>query len=115
MQIYILYKCVAYNNLCVCVCVRACVCALVAIAHQAPLSIGFSRQEYWRGLPVPSLDLPDPGIKPGSPRLQADFLPSRPPGKPITIGWSTLNNLPLDSYIDSMRIHLGWGRVFLGT
>ena len=52
------------------------------IAYQAPLSMGFSRQEYWSGLPVPSLGgLPDPGIKPGSPALQTDALPSGPPGK----------------------------------
>ena len=45
------------------------------VAHQAPLSMEFSRQEYWSGLPFPSLkDLPDPGIKPGSPALQADPL-----------------------------------------
>ena len=44
---------------------------------QAPPSVGFSRQEYWSGLQVPSPeDLPDPGIKPGSPTLQADSLPS---------------------------------------
>ena len=42
-------------------------------AHQAPLSMGFSRQEYWGGLPFPSPgDLPDSGIKPRSPALQAD-------------------------------------------
>ena len=42
-------------------------------AYQAPLSMGFSRQEYWSGLPFPSPgDLPDPGIKSGSPELQAD-------------------------------------------
>ena len=45
------------------------------VAHQAPLSMGFSRQEYWSGLPFPSPgDLPNPGIKPGSPALQADSL-----------------------------------------
>ena len=45
------------------------------VAHQAPLSMGFSRQEYWSGLPFPSPgDLPDPGIKPGSPALQALFI-----------------------------------------
>ena len=53
------------------------------VAYQAPLSMGFSRQECWSGLPFPSPgDLPDPGIKPGSPALQADALPSEPPGKP---------------------------------
>ena len=45
---------------------------------------GFSRQEYWSGLPFPSQgDLPDPGIKCGSPALQADILPSESPGKDI--------------------------------
>ena len=45
--------------------------------------MGFSRQEYWSGLPFPSPgDLPDPGIKPGSPALQANALTSEPPGKP---------------------------------
>ena len=53
------------------------------IAHQAPPCMGFSRQEYWNGLPCPSAgDLPDLGIEPGSPALQADALPSEPPGKP---------------------------------
>ena len=52
-----------------------------AVAYEAPPSMGFSRQEYWSGLPFPSPgDLPDPGIKPRSPALQADTLPSRPPG-----------------------------------
>ena len=52
-----------------------------AVTHQAPLSIEFSTQEYWKGLPFPSAeDLPDPGIKPGSPALQADSLPSGFPG-----------------------------------
>ena len=47
------------------------------VAHQAPLSMGFSKQEYWSGLLFPSSrDLPDPGIKPGSPTLQADSLPT---------------------------------------
>ena len=47
------------------------------VAHQAPLSMGFSRREYWRGLPFPSPgDLVNPGIKPGSPALQADSLTS---------------------------------------
>ena len=51
-------------------------------AYQAPLSIGFSRQEYWSGLPFPSPgDLPDLGIEPRSSALQADALPSEPPGK----------------------------------
>ena len=53
------------------------------VAYQAPLSMGFSRQEYWSGLPFPSPgDLPNPGIEPGSPVFQADALTSEPPGKP---------------------------------
>ena len=53
------------------------------VAHQAPAPMGFSRQEYWSGLPSSSPgDLPDPGIEPGSPALQADYLPSEPPRKP---------------------------------
>ena len=49
------------------------------VAHQAPLSMGFSRQEYWSGLPFPSPeDLPDPGIEPRSPALQTDALTSEP-------------------------------------
>ena len=53
------------------------------VAHQAPLSKGFSRQKYWSWLPFPSPgDLPDTGIKSRSPALQANSLPSEPPGKP---------------------------------
>ena len=53
------------------------------VARQAPLFLGFSRQEYWSGLPYsPPGDLPDLGIKPGPPALQADSLPPEPPGKP---------------------------------
>ena len=52
------------------------------VAYQAPLSMGFSRQEYWSGLPFPSPgDLPDPGFEPRSPALEADALTSEPPGK----------------------------------
>ena len=50
------------------------------VAHQAPPSMGFSRQEYWRGLPFPSPgDLPDPEIEPGFPASQANALTSEPP------------------------------------
>ena len=56
-----------------------------AAACQDPPSIEFSRQEYWSGLPFPSpRNLPKPEMKPGSPALQADALPSKPPGKPVT-------------------------------
>ena len=51
--------------------------------YQAPQSMGFSRQEYWSGLPFPSPgDLPNPGIEPGCPALQTNALPSEPLGKP---------------------------------
>ena len=54
------------------------------IAHQPPLSVEFSRQAYWSGLPFPSPgDLPNSGIERGSPTLQADYLPSEPQGKPF--------------------------------
>ena len=57
------------------------------IAHQAPLSMGFSRQEYCSGLPFPSpVDLSHSGIKPGCPALQADSLPTEPRGNPKTTG-----------------------------
>ena len=58
------------------------------VAHQAPPSMGFSRQEYWSGLPFPSGNLPNPGIELRSPAFQADALTSEPPG-----------NLDLYSYL----------------
>ena len=64
------------------------------ITYQAPLSMGFSRQDYWSGLPFRSPgDLPDPVIEPGSPTLQADTLPSEPKtGKPKdSTGWHQLH------------------------
>ena len=77
-----------------CVCVHACVCVLSCDsfmapwtgARQAPLSMGFSTQEYWSGLPFPPPgDLPDPGIEPVSlmsPALGGGFFATEPPGKP---------------------------------
>ena len=62
------------------------------VAHQTPLSMGFSRQEYWSGLPFPLLgELPNPGIEPGSPALAGRFFTTEPPGKPqqsTTVGFS---------------------------
>ena len=58
------------------------------VAHQAPLSMEFSRQEYWSELPFPTPgDDPDSGIEPVSPALQADSLPSESPGKPLSGRW----------------------------
>ena len=81
-----------WSSVCMCQslsCVRL-FATLWTIAPQAPPSMGFSRQEYWSGLPFLSpgdlpeiLDLQDPGIESGSPALQADSLLSEPPGKPI--------------------------------
>ena len=66
------------------------------VAHQAPLSVEFPRQEYWSGLPFPSPeDLPNPGIEPMSPMslaLQVDSLPTEPSGKP------TVNNASVNIY-----------------
>ena len=56
------------------------------VTCQAPLSMGFPRQEYWSGLPLPSPgDLPDPGIEPKSPALAGGFFTSEPPGKPLIL------------------------------
>ena len=57
------------------------------VAYQASPSMGFCRQEYWSGLPFPSPgDLPNPGMEPRYPALEADTLTSEPPGKPFIIG-----------------------------
>ena len=64
-----------------------------AVACQAPLSVGFSRQEYWSGLPFPSPgDLPNLGIEPSSPALQADSLPIELQGKPYTTTLYKIDN-----------------------
>jgi len=65
------------------------------------MSMGFSRQEYWSGLPFPSPgDLPNPGIEPRSPALQADVLTPEPPGKPGVqmLNATKLNNLEFAIY-----------------
>ena len=87
------------------------------VASQAPPSLGFSRQECWSGLPFPSPgDLSNPGIEPASPTLQADALPSEPPGRPLKImsklilmskrhifGWQIL--LPYITLTRSLKIN----------
>ena len=63
------------------------------VAHQATLSMGFSRQEYWSGLPfTSSRDLPNSGIEAGSPALQADSLLSEPPGGLVTHYYEALKH-----------------------
>ena len=79
---------------------------LWAGTHQAPLSMGFPRQEYWNELPFPSPgDLPDPGIEPRSLALQADALTSEPPGKPPFR--YDLNQIPYDYIVEMTNIFKG--------
>ena len=77
---------------------RVRLCDPWTVAHQAPRSMGFSRQEYWSGLPFPPPgDLPDPGIEPRSPRLQPDALTSAPPGKPLNTRMQSLRKPPIET------------------
>ena len=70
------------------------------IAHQTPLSMEFSRQEYWSGLPFPSpRDLPNPGIEVRSPVQHTDSLQAEPPGNPIS---SINDNIFLFIYIEAL-------------
>ena len=66
------------------------------VAHQTPLSMEFSRQKYWSGLPLPSPgNLPDPGIKPGFLTLWTNSLPFEPSGKPLWASRLQHNNVML--------------------
>ena len=80
-----IYICM-YRYVCTCVCVCTVVSDFVTlwtVAHQAPLSMEFSRQECWSQLPFPTPgDLPDPGVEPKSPALAGGFCTTEPPGKP---------------------------------
>ena len=68
---------------------------LMTVAHQAPLSAEFSRQEYWSGLQFPPPgDLPNSGTEPRFPALQVDSLPSEPPGKSFYILHSNVDSRP---------------------
>ena len=74
------------NRLCMWGYACMCVGTQWTVTYQAPLSMGFSRQDYWSGLPFPSPgNLSHPGIEWGSPTLLADALPSEPPGKPHSV------------------------------
>ena len=78
------------------------------VAYQAPLSMGFSRQEYWNGLPFRNPgDLPDPGIEARSPAFQADALTSEPPGKPSK-GTSLGGEDPLEKEMTTHSSTLVW-------
>ena len=75
--------------------------------HQAPLSMGFSRQEYWSGLPCPPPgDLPDPGIEPRSSALQAHSSPAEPPAKPKNTGVGSLSLLQGVFLTQGLNLHL---------
>ena len=117
--------CKWHNKLCVCVCLLLVVLlfsgsvmsnSLVtpwAVAHQAPLSMGLPRQEYWRGLPFPSpVDLSDPWMEPVSPALAGRFLTGEPPGKPrvcVTIWyWMTQLYYEILQKIITIIIHIRW-------
>ena len=74
------------------------------VAYQAPLSMGFLKQEYWSGLPFPSPgDLPDPGIEPTFPALAGGFFTSEPPGKP-QISY-TYTNIPTFGFPSHLGLH----------
>ena len=81
-------------------------------AHRAPLSMKFSRQEYWSGLPFPAPgDLPYPGMEPTSlvsPALIADSLPNAPPGKPCLKGrqFCYLHYHRISNYVSHKHTHL---------
>ena len=76
------------------------------VACQSALSMGFSRQEYWSGLPFPPPgDLPHPGIEPGSPSLWADALLSEPPGKSQFYSWPLANDAPVANIVSAF-LHL---------
>ena len=78
------------------------------VACQAPLSMGFSRQEYWSRLPFPPpVGLPNPGIEPRPPALQADSLPSEPPWKPKNTRMDILSHLP-DQESNQGLLHCRW-------
>ena len=85
------------------------------VVYRASLSMGFSRQEYWSGLPFPSPgDLPDPQIEPRSPALQADALPSEPPTyifSPFTVDFKE-QMLFILTYLDFLIFYL-YGLSFL--
>ena len=96
---FVFFSFLFFLSLCVCVCVCVCVC----LVTQSRLTFcelypwGFNilhRQEYWSGYPFPSPgDLPNPSIEPRSSALQADSLPSEPPGKPMNTGSGSLSIL----------------------
>ena len=77
------------------------------VAHQAPLSMGFSRHEYWSGLPFPSPEhRPDPGIQPTSPARAGELFTTEPPGKPTQLQQSSLNKRKFEQPLQWASWHL---------
>ena len=124
LSFFLLVVCV-----CVCACLSVCLCVCVAqlcmtlcnpvdCSPQVSLSMGFSRQEYWSGLPFSSPgDLPNPEIEPGSPALQADSLPSEPPGKPprgISLEKNSFSSLS-SPFLKCAVFHLAWPAIWFVT
>ena len=115
-----------YTYVCISVSIYVYMCVLVVqscltlwdpmdCACQAPLSMEFSRQEYWSGLPCPSSgDITSPGVKPKSPALQADSLTSEPPGKPIYVNYIFIFPSPFPSlpFIQMITFHLSHSGFF---
>ena len=101
-----LYMCCAV----LCLITQSCptLCNPMTVARQAPLSMGFSRQEYWSGLPCPPPgNLPNLGIEPRSPTLLADSLPSEPPGKgSIYICLCNIYSYTIDLYYPNRNMHI---------
>ena len=98
----------------------------MTVAHQAPLFMGFSRQENWSGLPFPSPgDLPNPGTEPVSPALAGGFFTTEPPGKPIYMlymynwialhyTWSILSSCLFNFYAEYIMSNAGLGEAQAG-
>ena len=103
-------------NICIYICVHAqlliCVQLFVtpwSVAHQVSLSMEFSRQEYWSRFPFTTpRDLSYPGIKPRSPTLQADSLPSEPSRKPIYTYIYITSSLSIHLLMDSYVASISW-------
>ena len=91
--------------------VQSCLtlCDPLDCCHQAPLSMIFSRQEYWSGLPFPPpWDLPNPGTEHASPALAGGFFPTEPPGKPIKVYYMCSNFSILWQSLYKVKRSVGW-------
>ena len=103
LKLFNLSQTTSISNTCVCS-VTCDSVTLCTVACQAPLSMGFFRSKYWSGLPFPPLDLPNPGIKPESPALQAYSLPLSHWGIPFQIHNHSENCISWNS--DTLELRL---------